>query len=453
MTRFEKFSFKTLDAIKEKARALDLDLPFSDDTALLSEGLDKNGIRLPNRLAVQPMEGCDSAADGRPTEAVYRRYERFASGGAGLIWLEACAVCEEGRANPRQMWIHEGNKEAFKELVDFIRKSARESRGQEVFLVLQLTHSGRYSRPGKGLPAVIAAENPYLDPFLPEHYRIITDEEIEALEDQFLKAAELAAEAGFDAVDVTACHRYLNSELLSAYTREGKYGGSFENLTRFLRNTVRKIKTALKDEIVLATRINAFDEIPYPYGFGTDKDNYKRPDFSEIRKLSRLLEDDGLKLIDVTGGNPYYNPHVNRPADLGFYKPPFHPLENVEKLIRGAKAVKDAADDLIVTASGLSWLRQFGANLAAGAVGEGYFDLAGFGRQSLAYPSFAADILDKGGMDPGKVCISCSRCTVMMRDGMPSGCPIRDGEVFLPIYREGRAGRPQVNGRETAEHL
>src|SRR5690606_34629762 len=124
---------------------------------------------------------------------------------------------------------------------------------------------------GKPAP-VIATRNPSLGRNLPEDYPVISDDQLEQLEDCFLEAAVLARDIGFDAVDIKACHGYLNSELLSAFTRDGKYGGSFENRTRFLINIVDKIKDRLGDSLDITLRLNAYDAVPYPYGWGVDRD-------------------------------------------------------------------------------------------------------------------------------------------------------------------------------------
>ena len=95
-------------------------------------------------------------------------------------------------------------------------------------------------------------------------------------------------------------------------------------------------------------------------------------------------------------------------------------------------------------------LREYGANIAAGCIKNGWFDMAGFGRQAFAYPDFANDIVN-GGMERNKCCVACSKCTVMMRDGGVAGCSVRDGEVYLPLYKKGREGKPSANGTEIKE--
>lgn len=249
MAEHQKFTYKSLDHIKEDVNKLGINIPITEDLEILKKSVHMGNRAIPNSLGIHPMEGCDGTAEGKPSDLTYRRYERFARGGAGLLWFEATAVVKEGRANPRQIYICSENKEEFKKLLDETLTAAKDEFGDNYrpYTVVQLTHSGRYSRPtGKPEP-IIATRNPYLGRNLPEDYPLITDEELERLEDKFVEAAVLAKEKGFDAVDIKACHGYLNSELLSAFTREGKYGGSFENRTRFLLNIVDKIKDRLGD--------------------------------------------------------------------------------------------------------------------------------------------------------------------------------------------------------------
>ena len=455
MKPFSRFSYASLDALKADIDQMGLPLPADSDTSILNTPVTVYGRTLSNRLAVHPMEGCDGEDDGSPSPLVLRRYERFARGGCALIWVEACAVMRHARANPRQLWLHEGNVDRFKALTEKIRSDAKDEFGtdREVFLVLQLTHSGRYSKPGDG-PAIFARQSPYLDPYLPHvcEPHQITDEEIVQLEDRYAQVAALAQQAGFDAIDLKACHGYLHNELLASFTREGPYGGSFENRTRFALNTIKKIRAACNINITM--RLNAFDEIPYPYGWDTDPQDFHQPDLTEGKRLIRLLYENGVRLINLTGGNPYYNPHVNRPYDACYYTPPVHQLYGVNKLLQAAKELKSAVpSDMMVISTGYSWLREFGANVAAGCIREGYCDIAGFGRQSFAYPDFAKDILSGKGMERKKCCIACGKCSEIMRNGSTAGCVIRDAALYAPIYKKSCEGKPAFDGSKIAEHV
>ena len=230
----DRFRFKAAEELRHCAAELGLELPFSEDISPLLAPGRVAGRDVPNRIAAQPMEGCDGELNGAPAELTWRRYTRIAEGGSGLIWVEATAAFGDGRANPRQLWISDATAGRFCELAAMIRESARARFGAShvPYLVLQLTHSGRFSRTAAPGERKAACHNPHLDREpLPQW----TDGELERVRDGFVGAARLAAAAGFDAVDIKACHRYLISELLASHNREhSQYGGSFENRTRFL---------------------------------------------------------------------------------------------------------------------------------------------------------------------------------------------------------------------------
>jgi len=408
-------------------------LPFSEDLSLLRQEFTLQGKHIANRVLYQPMEGCDgNAADdsnGSPGELTRRRYQRFARGGAGIIWAEATAVVEEGRANPRQLWLHEKNVGDFAAMAEEIKRLCYDTHGFEPLVLLQLTHSGRYSRP-HGPPAPrIAYNSPVFEKDTPlPGDCIVTDDELCRLEEQFGQAAWLAEQAGFDGVDVKACHRYLLSELLSAYTRAGDYGGSFKNRTRMLLNCVASARA--RTNFIVTTRMNGYDGFEWPYGFGV-REGDLTPDYTEALALVKLL---GMEMINITIGNPYVNPNVNRPADTALNHSIEPPMEGVARILNSAAVIQQAYPDIAVVSSGLSYLRQHSANVAAGMIEQGQCAFAGFGRLSFAYPSLAADIM-RGEVTAKECCIACAKCSELMRAGSTAGCVIRD-KVYADIYRD-----------------
>lgn len=265
---------RTPAALQKTAAELGVELPLSADLSCLARPVTVGPLVAPNALGVQPMEGCDGTAEGRPGPLTERRYERFARGGAGLLWFEATAIAPEARANPRQLLVNAETAPSLAAMRAHALAAACEANGAEhrPLTVLQLAHSGRYSRP-TGRPApIIAQHDGVLDRAmgLAEDYPLISDDELDRLPERYLAAARLAWECGFDAVDIKSCHRYLLSELLAAHTRPGRYGGSFEQRTSLLLTIVRLLRAELP-QMQVAVRLSLYDGHPYPWGWGVDR--------------------------------------------------------------------------------------------------------------------------------------------------------------------------------------
>ena len=451
-----EFQLSTIEDLRNLSRRLGLDVQAIQDVSILAQPVAFDGLTIPNSLSVHAMEGCDGDARGRPSKLTVRRYERFGAGGAGLLWAEAIAVVPEARANPRQLWLHEGSKKVFAEMVKRARAAAAEVNGSahRPVMVAQLTHSGRYSKPDGTSRPIIGQRDPYRDCLvpqwpphtkgkskLPDDYPLVTDEYLDRLQDAYVEAARIAFEIGFDAVDIKACHGYLINELLACRNRPGKYGGAFENRTRLLVETVARVRSELAGKGRVVTRLGIYDAIPYPYGWGVDKDDYTKPDLTEPKKLVGLLKERGVGLIDITIANPYYNPHVGRPINepiIGGYSEPEHPLTGVARLVGVTGQMQKAHPDVALVGTGYSWLRALMAHVGAANKANGLVTIVGGGRMAFAYPDFARDIVHKGKMDPEKVCIGCSACTQIMRDAGRTGCVVRDNAVYGPIFKHGR---------------
>jgi len=463
------FKYKSSGDVVADAARLGETLAMSDDFSVLFQPVEIGPLRAGNRLAVQPMEGCDGTPDGHPDELTYRRYRRFGAGGAKIIWVEAAAVVEEGRANPRQLWINEQTAVSMGEMLEGCRRAHRESIGNDDDLIvgLQLTHSGRYScrRP---LPAT---HDPILDPLtvdkstgrtIDDSYPLLSDDDLKRLEDRYLEAARLAQQVGFQFVDIKQSHRYLLSELLAAKNRKGAYGGSLENRTRLVRNVVTRIRSELPG-LTVATRMNAYDGIPYrreretllgrpcPHdlpletAFGTDAGDHLREDLTEPLQLARWLRDWGVSLVNISAGNPYSNPHVVRPAEfapIDGYGAPEHPLLGVLRHFRITREIQAAVPDVPVIGSAYSWLQDFAMHAAAANVAAGYATIVGLGRASLAHPDFAKTLREEGRLNRKTVCRTFSYCTNLMRakdhplGQYATGCPPFDKEVYGPLWKE-----------------
>jgi len=421
----ERFRYKTQEELISKASSLGLILPFSDDVSPLLSSLLIENFTVSNRLVVQPMEGYDSTPEGAPSSLTKRRYLRYASGGSGMIWFEAVSVSQDGRSNPNQLWLNSRNVSEYKSLITEMRGASSKA-GIRPMLVVQLTHSGRYSKPaGKPEPKA-AAPNPILDKTDPY---ILTDIDLKRIQDDYVTAAKLAVEAGFDAIDIKACHGYLLIDILAASGRSGIYGGPEPvSRFRFLLETIDRIKQEVPG-VVLTTRLNISDR--YTGGFGVDKNN--EPDFTEPLLLVDELKVRGICMINISMGSPYYNPHVTRPYDNplpGQALPEEHPLEGVIKMINGTSVFQKKYPEMVFVGSAYSYLRQYAPNVGAAVISNGDVSLVGFGRGAFAYPDLPLDLIKTGKADPAKVCIACSGCTRLIRNHHPGGCVIRDREIY-----------------------
>lgn len=428
----ERFRYKTGDDLKSKARELGYDLPFTDDISPLLNPLMLEGFLISNRFVVQPMEGYDSEPDGSPSPLTARRYLRFAEGGSGIIWFEAVAVSGDGRSNPNQLWLHKENLVRFKSLVSNVKKAA-DQKGNSPLLVVQLTHSGRYSKPEGNPKPMVAARNPVLDKTEPY---LLSDDDLKRIQDQYIITAKFAKASGFDAVDLKACHGYLIVELLSAKLRKKSIYGGEDTGRRFhfILETIDRIKTEVP-EIIITTRLNISD--CYSGGFGVGKDD--KPDFSEPLLLVEELLKRDIRLINISMGSPYFNPYVTRPFDTpvpGKKVPEEHPLESVMRMINGTSLFQKRFPEISFIGSAYSYLRQFAPNVGAAVIKNGDASFIGFGRNSFAYPSMPADIMKNGRADPAKVCITCSGCTRLISNLRPGGCVIRDKEIYGPELKK-----------------
>ena len=460
-------SIKNISQFAEHLHKLDLEIPCDSEVLSAAESplfsrLARAGIKIGNRIAVNPMEGWDGTADGNPTENTLRRWRRFGQSGAKLIWGgEAVAVCHSGRANPNQLIVAEHTREGLAQLRSALISEHKQSAGSDdgLLIGLQLTHSGRYAKPnsqGRPEPRILY-HHPILDRRLglPSDFPLLTDGEIGGIIEEFHRAAHIAWELGFDFVDIKHCHGYLGHEFLSAHTREGKYGGSFENRTRFLREIVQGIRTTAP-KLKIGVRLSAFDTvpfrpdpsqsingklglgipephsdlIPYRWGFGVNASEPTQPDLTEPIQFLSLLESMNISLVNLTAGSPYYTPHIQRPAlypPSDGYQPPEDPLVGVARQMEAVRQLKQRFPNLIFVGTAYSYLQDFLPNVAQAALRKNWTDTVGFGRMVLTYPEIFLDATQGRAVQHKKVCRTFSDCTTAPRNGLPSGCYPLDG--------------------------
>lgn len=452
-------SLKTHADFTRRLVELNVELPCDESApggnGRLSRSAEVDGMKIGNRFCILPMEGWDGTTDGKPTDLTRRRWHNFGRSGAKLIWGgEAVAIRHDGRANPNQLLICDANLADIESLrTDLVDQHAmRFSQTNDLLIGLQLTHSGRFARPTEISRAepMIAQRNAALDAKLgiTDDSAMLSDDDLSTLVDDFIVAAVMADQAGFTFIDVKHCHGYLGHELLSAFDRPGKYGGSFENRTRFLRDIVAGVR-ASAPRLKFAVRVSVFDFVPYKPGedrigvpdplgnsrlaFGGDGSGMGM-NLDEPSKFMTLLNELGILLVCTTAGSPYYNPHIQRPAYFppsDGYQPPEDPLVGVARQINATAQLKRQHPELFFVGSGYTYLQEWLPNVAEAVVRTGMADSVGLGRMVLSYPALPADVLNGTVMTRRKVCRTFSDCTTAPRNGIVSGCYPLD-----PFYKK-----------------
>ncbi len=474
---------KTVAAFRRRLRELGLALPVDEEILSARDGspLARPGrlgpLEVGNRWCIHPMEGWDGQLCGAPSPLTIRRWRHFGTSGAKLIWGgEAVAVVPQGRANPRQLLACPENRSGLKRLLEELQEAHLRRCGslQGLVVGLQLTHSGRFAAP-EGTPRPrIAYHHPLLDAKVgiaaTDDSALLTDRELEQLVPRYVEAAQLAADVGFDFVDIKACHGYLLHELLGARLRPGPYGGSLQGRCRLLRQIIQAVRKACPG-LLVAVRLSAFDLVPYqasgeegrpllrpellPYrwGFGVDPQDPTRPYLPEVFQLLRWLGDWGVVAVNLSGGSPYYCPHAQRPARFppsDGYPPPEDPLVGVWRMIEVARQCKEELPHLPMVGTGYTYLQDYLPHVAQAVVRQGWIDYVGLGRMVLSYPELPWDTLTHGRLDRRRICRTFSDCTTGPRNGLPSGCYPLDG-FYKRLPEAGRLRRVKASARQVAD--
>ncbi|MEU6083048.1 NADH:flavin oxidoreductase/NADH oxidase [Streptomyces sp. NPDC047108] len=291
----------------------------------LFEPFTLRSLTIPNRIWMAPM--CQYSADdsgpftGVPNDWHFSHYTARASGGTGLILVEATAVSPEGRISPADLGIwNDSQADAFRRITAFLK-------GQGTVPGIQLAHAGRKAsteRPwlggapvgpeGHGWQPVAPSPLPFADGHpVPDE---LTTEQIREIAGQFADAARRARAAGFEVVEIHGAHGYLIGEFLSPHSnhRTDAYGGSYENRTRFALEVVDAVRAVWPDDLPVFFRISATDWL-------TENGDDDRTGWTadDTVRFAEDLRAHGVDLLDVSsGGNA---PGARIPTGPGYQVP------------------------------------------------------------------------------------------------------------------------------------
>ena len=460
-------TLRSPDAFRRHLEAGGIPLAFDDALATPSDSpfarpLEADGLRAGNRFCVLPMEGWDGTADGHPTELTRRRWRNFGLSGAKLIWGgEAAAVRHDGRANPCQLVIGAATWESLARLRDDLVSAHESAFGKgaanDLVVGLQITHSGRYARPSAWdrPEPLVAFAHPVLDRRFPGGVRVLTDEDLDRLAEDYVRAAVLAQRAGLPVRGREALPRLpgpraargprparplrrqpREPHALPAHHRRGHPrrgpGPAHRGALLGLRHR------ALAEGRVRPRRARAGRRGLHLGLRPPPRRAAWRTRSARAARFLRLLHGLGIRWACVSAGSPYYNPHVQRPAlfpPSDGYLPPEDPLAGVARQVRATALLKKDFPDMVLVGSAYSYLQEWLPNVGQRVVREGQADFVGLGRMVLSYPEMPADVLAGRPLVRKKICRTFSDCTTAPRKGLPSGCYPLD-----PFY----AARPEA---------
>jgi 2,4-dienoyl-CoA reductase-like NADH-dependent reductase (Old Yellow Enzyme family) len=380
-----------------------------------------------NRIALNAMECNDADKEGNPTELTLKRYRKAVKGNAGVIVIEAISVIDESRGRLNQLIGMPANQKALGKMIDELKKV-----NNKPLLFIQLTHSGELSEPQFSRRVCVK-------PLPGFGGDLLSEEEVEKIIEKFVLAARVAHDAGADGIDVKLCHGYLGSQFLRPYNdRKWKYGGSWENRTRFAYEIYERIAKEIQDpNFVVGSKISVWEG--FPGGVGTVGPDSPVMDITESLDLVQGLEARTLALTQPDRNIPDY-------AYLHFYFQQM--VKNAARsetvVIGGAYSVFRNGQNkfLAVNREQSSFVYWGNKNIK-----DGVCDMVAVGRQSLA------DSLMPGKLEAGKPqevdwCTCCDNCIEFLIRQKPVGCATYDKE-YARAFKELRKEQGKLAEKHT----
>lgn len=368
-----------------------------------------------NRFFVQAMECTDADADGNPSALTVERYENLFKGEAGVVTLEAITVTDECRSRLNQLSIMPKNA---KPLEKFVRDL--KALNPNTLFVFQLTHSGELSNPEFSRRVTVKP----LPGFGGE---LLTEEEVDHIMDQFVMAARIAYDAGADGVDLKLCHGYLGSQILRPYNdRKWKYGGSWENRSRFAFDLYERVQKEINDpNFLIGSKVSAWEG--FPGGFGTEGPDSPNIDLTEPIALLKGLEERGAQYFVQSGGSPSITTSITQAERKAAYfaflhttwAKEFKKAVKPETVIIGSNysVFRNGKNGILAVEQENNSMFHYGAKF----ISENKVDMIALGRQSFADP-FLPKKLREGNEADIKWCTLCDNCLELLIRQREIGC-------------------------------
>ena len=320
------------------------------------------GLTLNGRVIMPPVATKKCDEEGYVTEEICEYYgKRALNPNVSMIITEHSFITLQGKANPRQMSIADDR------CVDGLRALTKEIHAAGIPAFAQINHAGAAAlTEATGMPSVSASGmvlpvEPPMGDAVPQQ---LTTEQIRVITDEFAAAAARAKAGGYDGVEIHSAHAYLLNQFYSPLTnkREDEYGGCLENRLRFHREVIRAVREAVGSGYPVAVRLGGSDYMPGGNGI------------EEAAEAARILEAEGIDLLDVSGGMCRYTREGH--TEAGYFQD-------------SCRAVREAVSIPVILTGGVKTLSEAETLLAGGAA-----DLIGVGRELMKDPSWSLESED-----------------------------------------------------------
>ncbi len=346
-----------------------------------------NGLRIRNRIAY-PSLALFYSYDRKLNDRYYQYFSQIAAGGAGLVTVGPVGVDWIGSGIFALALDDDAAIPAFTRLAAVIRE-----KGASPWI--QLFHAGAYS-----MPILIDNQTPIAPSAVYSKYakttpKEMTLEDISRVKENFCRAAERAAEAGFEGVEIIGSAGYLICQFLSPIRniRTDQYGGSFENRVRFPAELIRMIKERLPENFPVGIRMAGNDFVK---DSTTDE---------ETPRIAAVYEESGVDIINVTGGW-----HESGVPQLPMHLPR-RSFAFLAANIKRAVSVPVIASNRITTPED-----------AENILRDGSADMVNLGRPLLADHNWPEKAM-AGRSDEIRPCVACNQgCTDSLFSGQPVYC-------------------------------
>lgn len=289
-----------IQELREEASDVGVFFPIQNETDALNAKASLQQLPIENRRVLMMQFGKDATVDGAPSALTVKRYtDAILTQSHGIVVLEPVAISQDARESEADLVFIEKNADSFRALIEAIRSTSKNAYGFEPVIVILLHHAGHHALQ----PAAFDRSTT-----LPTNAPLLDDDALTPILIACCDAAKLAETIGIDGIGINAADRSLFGESLAAFHRSGKFGGDFDDRTKFVRDCYTAMKMVVSDRIFFTIRLCLSDGVPQPDGWGMAFEDSSAPDLYESTLLLQIMRAlYQIELVICTIGIPNIN--------------------------------------------------------------------------------------------------------------------------------------------------